>query len=52
MSPAQEIYFKIAIGIAYAIFEYWLGKTKKVQSNSTIEMILNFIKNFIAVLKR
>lgn len=27
----------------YSIFEYWLGKTKKVKENSTIELILGVL---------
>lgn len=34
-------------GVAMAVLmvvEFWLGKTKKVESNSTLELILNGLK--------
>lgn len=38
-----------AIFIATLIMEFWLGKTKRVGSNSTVELIWNILK---AILRR
>lgn len=32
------------MGAFHMLFEYWLGKTDKVDASSTIELLLNFFK--------
>lgn len=36
-----------AIILAVIGLEYWLGKTKKVEANSTIQLAINMVKIFI-----
>lgn len=35
---------KPAAIFAYALLEYWLGKTDKVKAGSTIELLVNAVK--------
>lgn len=30
-------------GTVHVIFEYWLGKTKRVKANSTLELLLELV---------
>lgn len=43
------------LGVAFALFaviEFWLGRTDKVEAGSTLEMILNFLKAILASRKQ
>lgn len=37
---------------AYMLLEYWLGKTKKVDSGSTLEVVLKTTKNVLGAIKK
>ena len=38
--------------LAFSLLEYWLGKTKLIKSNSTIELIMDIIKAVVTILLR
>lgn len=42
MSPLE-----IVLLLAYSGAEYWLGKTKKLEANSAIELLLNVARDFL-----
>lgn len=39
--------WKPAAALAYALLEYWLGKTDKVKAGSTVELVVNVFKSFL-----
>jgi hypothetical protein len=41
------LWVRVILFIAYMSFEAWLGKTKKVESNSTLELVLNIAKTLL-----
>jgi hypothetical protein len=38
---------QFALILLVFLIEYWLGRTKKVEANSTIQLILNMVKSII-----
>lgn len=32
------------MGIAYAVWEFWLGRTKSLQAGSSVELVINIVK--------
>lgn len=44
------LYFKIFCFIAYPVWEWWLGHTKKIKANSTIELVINAVLNILRAL--
>lgn len=38
---------KPAAIFAYALLEYWLGKTDKVKAGSAIELVVNLVKSIL-----
>jgi len=47
LSEKVEVITKTALLVGYMVFEWWLGKTKRVNSNSTLELISGVIKRLI-----
>lgn len=41
-----------AILALWALFEYWLGKTDRVKSNSTIELILALVRGTVKLIRK
>lgn len=37
---------------AWAVLEFWLGKTEVLKSGSTLELILNSVKGFLGMIKK
>jgi hypothetical protein len=40
-----------ALSVGYVLFEYWLGKTKAISPNSTLELLLKIVVAVITLLK-
>lgn len=41
----------LVAGALFVLIEFWLGKTEKVESGSTLELVLNAAKAVLKVLK-
>ena len=48
----NENYIIIACGAAYALIEYFMGKTKIIKPNSVIEAVLLFAKKILESVKQ
>lgn len=43
----------MAVGfVGYSLFEYWIGKTKRVKANSTVELIIVLFIAAIAMISK
>jgi hypothetical protein len=51
MCEIPTIYHVILL-LLYILLEAWLGKTKKIEANSILELIMNIIKEIIKLLQR
>jgi hypothetical protein len=40
----KEFLAQFAVFFIFALWERWLGKTKKLKSNSTLELLTNIIR--------
>lgn len=48
-NPENKTYVNFALFVIYMGIEYWIGRTEKVEANSTLELIKNA---FVMVIKR
>lgn len=38
---------KVVLSVGYVIFEWWLGRTKRTEANSTIDLAWRFVKAIV-----
>jgi len=39
---------KVVLSVGYVIFEWWLGRTKRTEANSTIDLASRFLKAIVS----
>lgn len=53
MECSPEGQWTLTVGfVGYALFEYWIGKTKRTRANSTVELIIILTMAVVAMIAK